>query len=420
VIARVTRPPRLEGVVRLPGDKSISHRALILNAVAGGTARVSGLSSGADVDSTAGCLRSLGVELEDGHVEGVGLEGLSPARGPLDCGNSGTTMRLLAGLLAGQAFESTLVGDESLSSRPMERVVEPLRLMGASAELNPLRVGGGGHSLSGIDYEQQVPSAQVKSAILLAGLYARGRTVVREPVPTRDHTELMLSAMGAEVEHDRLATGIAPPRELRPLDVEVPGDFSAAAFWLVAGALHPQASISIPAAGINPRRTALLGTLLRAGLRVEVSDRRLTGLEPVADLHTGGRPDRLRPIVVEAAEAAALIDELPVLAVAATQLPGTSRITGAAELRVKESDRIAAIAAGLNAMGARVTELTDGWEIQGPSPLEGVRIDSRGDHRVAMALAMAGLLADGTTEIDGAECAAISDPGFWDQLAALC
>jgi 3-phosphoshikimate 1-carboxyvinyltransferase len=420
VIASVTRPARLEGVVRLPGDKSISHRALILNAVAAGPARVSGLSSGADVESTAGCLRALGVEIDDGHVEGAGLRGLRPPREALQCGNSGTTMRLLAGLLAGQAFQSALIGDESLSGRPMERVVEPLRLMGASAELNPLRVGGGGQSLNGIDYEQQVPSAQVKSAVLLAGLYAEGRTRVREPSPTRDHTELMLSAMGAEVERDQLAAAISPPHALRPLDVHVPGDFSAAAFWLVAGTLHPKASISIPAAGVNPRRTALLGTLLRAGLRVDVRNRRLVGLEPVGDLQAGRQPDWLRSIVVEGAEVAALIDELPVLAVAATQLPGTSRITGAAELRVKESDRIGAMADALTAMGARLTELTDGWEIQGPSLLEGVRVDSRGDHRVAMALAVAGLLADGTTEIEGAECTAISDPGFWDQLAALC
>jgi 3-phosphoshikimate 1-carboxyvinyltransferase len=420
VIVSVRRPARLEGVVRLPGDKSISHRALILNAVATGVASVSGLSSGADVDSTAGCLRALGVAFDAGRLHGVGLRGLRPPREPLQCGNSGTTMRLLAGLLAGQPFQTTLIGDESLSARPMERVVEPLRLMGAGAELNPLRVGGGGRGLIGIDYEPLVPSAQVKSAVLLAGLYAQGRTWVREPAPTRDHTELMLSAMGAEVERDQLAAGISPPRDLRPLDVQVPGDFSAAAFWLVAGALHPKASISIPETGVNPRRAALLGTLLRAGLRIDVTNPRLVGLEQVADLRSGRQPEWLRAIVVEAAEAAALIDELPVLAVAATQLPGTSRITGAAELRLKESDRIAAMADGLNAMGARVTELTDGWEIHGRSLLEGVRVDSCGDHRVAMALAVAGLLADGTTEIEGAECAAISDPGFWDQLAALC
>lgn len=420
VIATVRRPARLRGEVRVPGDKSISHRALIFNAIASGPATVRRLSAGADVKSTASCLRALGVEVEAGQVRGVGLHGLRPAAAPLDCGNSGTSMRLLAGLLAGLPFPSVLVGDASLSARPMDRVVEPLRLMGAAAEVRPLRLGGGASRLRGIDYEPPVASAQVKSALLLAGLYAEGRTRVREPLPTRDHTELMLSAMGAEIEREDAGVTVSAPTELRPLDLEVPGDFSAAAFWLVAGALHPRAEISIPAVGVNPTRAGLLRVLGRAGLRVDLRSRRLEGGEAVADLVVGMEPDRLQPLNVGPLEAAALIDELPVLAVAATQLPGTSRITGAGELRVKESDRIAAMAEGLTAMGARITELPDGWEIAGPCFLEGALVRSRGDHRVAMALAVAGLLADGPTEIEEAECVAISDPGFWDQLSALC
>jgi 3-phosphoshikimate 1-carboxyvinyltransferase len=281
-------------------------------------------------------------------------------------------------------------------------------------------VGGGEARLHAIDYEPPIASAQVKSAVLLAGLYADGRTRVREPVPTRNHTELMLGAMGARVEASEGAVCITQAAELVPVTLEVPGDFSAAAFWLVAAALHPRAAVSIRGVGMNPTRTALLSVLLRSGLRFDVRDSRLAGLEPVGDLVAGQEPGDLRAIVVEAAEAAGLIDELPVLAVAATQLPGTSRISGAGELRVKECDRVAAMADALAAMGARIQELPDGWEIQGPSPLEGARVASRGDHRVAMALAVGGLLADGATEIEGAECAAISDPGFWDQLAALC
>lgn len=419
MIARVRAPRRLDGEVRVPGDKSISHRALMLNAAADGEARVTGLSVGADVASTASCLRALGAEIEDGRVVGRGLDGLRPPPGPLDCGNSGTTMRLLAGLLAGRPFAVTLVGDESLSRRPMDRVALPLRMMGALAETAPLRVGGGG-PLRGVTYESPVATAQVKSAVLLAGLSADGETRVVEPAPTRDHTERMLEAMGAPVERDGRSVGLAGPvPALRPLDVAVPGDLSAAAFWLVAAGLHGAARIRLPGVGVNPTRTALLDLLEAAGIRVERSHERREGAEPVADLGvataTAGRA-----FAVSGAGAAELIDELPVLAVAAALLPGTSRITGAGELRVKESDRIAAMTAGLGAMGADVTELPDGWEIRGPRHLEGARVDSVGDHRVAMALAVAGLLADGVTEIEGAECVGISYPSFWDTLDTLC
>lgn len=416
-------PGRLEGAVRLPGDKSVSHRALLLNAVADGVARVTGLSDGADVASTAACLRALGAELEaDGasvRVAGRGLAGLTAPAGPLDCANSGTTMRLLAGLLAGQPFPVTLTGDESLTRRPMDRVAAPLRLMGAGVELSPLRLAGG-VKLRGLDYESPVASAQVKSAVLLAGLSAEGRTSVLEPAPTRDHTERMLEAMGAAVARDgRRVAVTGPAQHLRPLDVVVPGDLSAAAFWLVAAGLHGSARVSLPGVGVNPTRTGLLDLLGAIGVQVARRRQRLEGAEPVADLEAGTTRSA-RPFTVGGGRVAELIDELPVLAVAAAVLPGTSRVSDAGELRVKESDRIAAMTAGLTAMGADVTELPDGWEIRGPRHLEGARVSAAGDHRVAMALAVAGLLADGETEIDDAECVGISYPGFWDQLEALC
>jgi 3-phosphoshikimate 1-carboxyvinyltransferase len=425
VLARVEPAARLQGEVRVPGDKSVSHRALLLNAIADGTAHVRGLSSGDDVASTAACLRGLGVSIaadaEGGscRVGGRGLHGLREPAAPLDCGNSGTTMRLLAGLLAGQPFLSTLVGDASLSQRPMGRVAEPLRRMGAGAETDPLRVGGG--NLEAIDYESSVASAQVKSAVLLAGLYARGTTRVTAPAPTRDHTERMLAAMGAPVGSSnggRTASVTGPVTALRPLEVDVPGDLSSAAFWLVAGALHPAASVRLAGVGVNETRSGLLEVLERAGLGARRGGGRVAGAEPVADLEaaTAASP---RPLQIAGADAAGIVDELPVLAVAAARLPGTSRISDASELRVKESDRIAAIASGLSAMGADVTELVDGWEIRGPSRLRGARVASRGDHRVAMALAIGGLLAEGVTEIEDAECVGVSYPAFWRDLEAL-
>jgi 3-phosphoshikimate 1-carboxyvinyltransferase len=281
----------MQGEVSLPGDKSISHRAVILNAVADGEARVSGLSTGADVASTAGCLRALGVEIEDGRVAGRGLQGLREPSGPLDCGNSGTTMRLLAGLLASRPFPVTLVGDQSLSRRPMERVAAPLRLMGGHVTTQPLRVGGDGE-LRGIEYQSPVASAQVKSALLLAGLAAVGTTCVVEPAQTRDHTERMLEAMGAPVARDRLAVALTGPvSSLRPLDVAVPGDVSAAVFWLVAAGLHREGRVLLRGVGVNPTRTACLDVLSDCGIEVTRLEPRMQGAEPVADLLvTTGRP----------------------------------------------------------------------------------------------------------------------------------
>jgi len=417
VIATVRNARKLEGAITVPGDKSISHRALILGGIASGESTIRGLSAGADVVSTAGCMQALGVEIEGSRVRGVGLDGLQPPPRALDCGNSGTTMRLLAGLLAAQRFSSELAGDESLSRRPMDRVVEPLREMGASASWPPLRVGGG-RELRGIEYFPPVPSAQVKSAVLLAGLYAEGKTAVVETVKTRNHTELMLEAMGATVKVDGLLVQVERSPSLDPLDIDVPGDFSAAAFWLVAAGLVGKANVRLLGVGVNPTRTAFADTLASVGFRIRQTNPRFEAGEPVADLQVGPA-DLLRPIRLEGNSAAEMIDELPVLAVVATQLPGTSVISGAADLRVKESDRLAAMEAGLTAMGADIVAQPDGWIIKGPRYLEGARVVSRGDHRVAMALAMAALIADGKTEIEGAECVDISYPGFFDHLEYL-
>jgi 3-phosphoshikimate 1-carboxyvinyltransferase len=300
----------------------------------------------------------------------------------------------------------------------MERVLKPLHEMGAEASFPPLRVGGSS-TLHGIDFAPETPSAQVKSAILLAGLYAGGKTAVTESVKTRDHTEVMLSAMGAAVNVDGLRVEVGQTARLEPLDIDVPGDFSSAAFWLVAGGLVAGSTVRLLGVGVNPTRTALAEVLASIGYQIRRSNPRFEGAEPVADLEVG--PARLvRTIQLEGNAAAQLIDELPVLAVAATQLPGTSVISGAAELRVKESDRLTAMADGLSAMGADIVAQDDGWIINGPRFLEGSRVDSRGDHRVAMALAIAALIADGTTEIEGAECVDISYPGFFDHLEYLC
>jgi 3-phosphoshikimate 1-carboxyvinyltransferase len=370
------------------------------------------------VQSTARCVQALGAAFDGSVLEGRGLHGLRRAAAPLDCGNSGTTMRLLSGLLSAQDFESELIGDESLSRRPMDRVVNPLVEMGAAASWPPLRVGGT-TPLHGFTYEMPVPSAQVKSAILIAGLFAESPTTVVEPIKTRDHTELMLRAMGASVDVDGLRVQVGPATQLDPLDLDVPGDLSAAAFWLVAGGLVPGSRIRIEGVGVNPTRTAFIALLRTVGFKIHETNRRKAAGEVVADLEVTPAAVR-RPIQVDRGTAAEMIDELPVLAVAATQIPGRSVISGASELRVKESNRIAAMEEGLAAMGADITAVDDGWVINGPRYLEGARVSSHGDHRVAMALAVAGLMADGKTEIDGAECVAISYPDFFDHLEYLC
>jgi len=412
VLATIRPPAQLRGSVAVPGDKSISHRALILNAVAAGSARIDNLATGDDVASTASCLRALGVEVTPSGVRGVGLHGLKQPQAALDCGNSGTTMRLLAGLLAGQPFPTTLLGDESLSRRPMDRVAEPLKRMGAYAALDPLRVGGG--KLRGAVHEMATPSAQVKSCLLLAGIQAEGVTRVVETVRTRDHTERMLAAMAAPVRVDGNAVELRRADRLDPLSLRVPGDLSSAAFWIVAAAFHSKAQVALPDVGINPTRAGILRLLPVARIKEGKQ-----GGEPTATLHAG-TVRGMKPWAWTDRLSAELIDELPVLAVAATQLAGRTVISGARELRVKESDRIAAMASGLSAMGATIEEREDGWAIEGPVRLRGAAVESRGDHRVAMALAVAGLLAEGETQVAGAECVGVSYPGFWDDLASLC
>ena len=421
--ARVRGATAIGGEVRVPGDKSISHRALILGALAHGVMEIQGISPAADVESTARCLRALGVEIslagDRAVIAGAGPEGLSPPRAPLDCGNSGTTMRLLAGVLAGRPFESVLVGDESLSRRPMRRIIEPLSRMGAEISARdgnfpPLRIRGGG--LRGISYTLPVASAQVKSAVLLAGLQAAGDTEVVEPAPSRDHTERMLAYLGApiEVEGRRIRVRAG---ELRARPIAVPGDFSSAAYLIAACAARPGCTLLVRDVGVNPTRTGFLDVLGEMGAEVIALDERKMNGEPVADLLVRGR--ELRAAEVGRELVPRLIDELPLLAVLATQAEGTTVIRDAGELRVKESDRIAAMAGNLRRLGAEVREFPDGMEIRGPCRLRGARLSGFRDHRIVMACAVAGLYASGETAIEGAEWAAISFPGFFRVLEGI-
>jgi len=424
---RVSPPPGgLQGVATVPGDKSIAHRALLFGALAHGTTTVGGFPGGADVLATLGAIRALGVHVEhDGErvrVDGNGLHGSDRVR--IDCANSGTTMRLTAGLVAPGERTVELDGDGSLRRRPMERVAEPLRAMGAHVETSagrpPLTIHG--RPLAGVDVRLRVASAQVKSAILLAGLGARGRTRVHEPVASRDHTERLLAYMGAEVR--RGASGGAPWAEVeggqrlagRP--VPLPGDFSSAAFLLVASLIVSGSRVRIDDVGVNPTRTGLLPILARMGAVVELLEARDQAGEPRASLEV--RSAALRGVDVLPAEAPATIDELPIVAVAAALADGETTIAGAGELRVKESDRIAGMEQ-LRRLGVAVRATEDGLVIRGSGgrKLAGASIDSGGDHRIAMAFAVAGLVADGGVEVRGAECVDVSFPGFFQRLAAL-
>ena len=408
----------LSGQLRVPGDKSVSHRAIMLGALADGVSSISGFLEGEDTLATAAAFRAMGVTIEsdgDGRrvVHGVGLHGLQPPPAPIDCGNAGTGMRLMAGLLAAQAFDSTLTGDASLSRRPMKRVTEPLATMGASIAtepggLPPLRIHGR-QRLHGIDYTLPVASAQVKSALLLAGLYADGETVVREPHPTRDYTERMLAALGWPIEFSPGFARLTGGHRLRAAEIAVPADFSSAAFFLVAASLIPGSDLLLRSVGMNPRRTGLLDALRLMGADIEALNPRVDGGEPVADLRVRHAP--LHGIAVPEYLVPDMIDEFPVLFVAASAAIGTTTVTGAAELRVKESDRIAAMAQGLRTLGIRVEETPDGAAIHG-GRLQGGDIDSRGDHRIAMSFVVAGQIAQDEVRI--ADCAnvATSFPGF--------
>ncbi len=423
----------------LPGDKSISHRAALIAALADGVSRISNYSTSDDCAATLSCLRQLGVQVEktgsEVTIHGVGLHGFQAPDGPLDCGNSGTTMRLLAGILAGQDFRSTLTGDESLRSRPMQRIIEPLEMMGAQISSSngraPLRIQGR-NDLKAIDYELLVASAQVKSCILLAGLNANGRTKVIENEATRDHTERMLKLFGAEVETGQANREPATARfasvdglaNLQAHDVSVPGDVSSAAYFIAAAALLPESSLEVVDIGINPTRVAFVETLQELGCDIVVNDVREDGNEPVGVVRVQGRDAQTFPpadpvFVVNGLAIPKLIDELPLLAVVGSQLPGGIEIRDAKELRVKESDRISATVENLRGMGADVEEFEDGLRVAGSMKLRGAKIDPRGDHRIAMAFTVAALLAEGETEIEDAECVAVSFPEFFELLESV-
>jgi 3-phosphoshikimate 1-carboxyvinyltransferase len=419
----------LRGQIKVPGDKSISHRALMLGSLAEGETVIQGLSLGEDPRSTAACFRALGVEIpelnsECVRIRGVGLDRLQEPADVLDAGNSGTTLRLMLGILAGQRGHFFAVtGDRSLRSRPMGRVVEPLRQMGAQiwgragGNLAPLAVQGG--SLKGIHYHSPVASAQVKSCLLLAGLLAEGTTQVTEPALSRDHSERMLRAFGAEIQVDVATKTVAVVGGSRLVGqtVQVPGDISSAAFWLVAGSIVPESELLLEGVGLNPTRTGLLQVLQEMGADIQVENQREVTGEPLGDLRV--RSARLRGCSIGGELIPTLIDEIPVLAVAAAFAEGTTVIRDAAELRVKESDRLAAIAQELSRMGAQVTEYPDGLEIKGGIPLQGAEVDSHADHRIAMSLMVAALAAQGSTTLSGADCARISYPDFIPTLQRL-
>jgi 3-phosphoshikimate 1-carboxyvinyltransferase len=427
---------RIVGKLEMPGDKSISHRAGMIAALARGTSRIRNFSTSEDCAATLRCLKQLGVSIarqnNDVTIEGAGMRGLSAPKEPLDCGNSGTTMRLLAGILAGQNFEATLTGDESLRSRPMRRIIEPLELMGAEILSNhgrpPLTIRGR-NSLAPIDYELLVASAQVKSAILLAGLNANGETKVVEHMPTRDHTERMLREFGVAIERGdapkegHTFASVKGPASFSARDVNVPGDISSAAYFVAAAALLDGSTLEIKNVGLNPSRVEFLDVGKSAGLNVNFEVQREHGNEPVGVVRVAGarltHESTAAPLTIDGDRIAGLIDELPLLAVIGSQLVGGVEIREAGELRVKESDRIAATVAGLRAMGANVEEFDDGLRVGGPIRLRGARIDSRGDHRVAMTFAVAGLLAEGDTEITGADCVSVSFPEFFDLLESV-
>jgi 3-phosphoshikimate 1-carboxyvinyltransferase len=424
VVKRIEARParRVAGRLTVPGDKSISHRSILLSALASGTSEVRGFLASEDCLASLTAMQALGVRIEHPdparvRVHGVGLHGLKAAARALDMGNAGTAMRLFAGLLAAQSFDSTLIGDESLMQRPMERVARPLRAMGADVRTRdgrpPLQIGGG-RRLHGIEYRMPVASAQVKSALLLAGLYAEGSTTVSSPAACRDHSERMLSSAGVRLDTLGLVTTIYPPERLEGQSLEVPGDFSSAAFFIVAGLLGAAPEgLLLENVGLNPTRTGLLDILRSMGGRIEVENLRSSGAEPVADLRV--HSSALKGIDVPPAAVPLAIDEFPVLFVAAACASGQTRVTGAEELRVKESDRIAAMAAGFQAMGVAHEVTPDGMRIEGKpdgAAFRGGEIDSRGDHRIAMAFSVASLRAAQPIAVRDTANVATSFPGF--------
>ena len=425
--ATVAPARRLRGRLAVPGDKSIAHRYALLGALADGRSTFTHFAPGADCRSTLACLRALGVEVDTGEngtvtLLGRGFGQLCSPSAPLDAGNSGTTMRLLAGVLAGHPFSATLVGDASLSRRPMRRVMTPLERMGASIQATdghaPLTIQG--TRLHAIAHEPETPSAQIKSAVLLAGLHADGTTSVLEPAATRDHTERALTAFGGRVDVDGNRVSVTGGQRLQAQRLQVPGDFSSAAFWLVAAAALPGSRIEIEDVGLNPTRTALLGVLTRFGARVQVEVTSSSAGEPRGLISVEG--DRTGSLDIAPEEVPGLIDELPAIAALAAH-GGQVTVRGAGELRIKESDRITALVAGFRALGIEADERTDGFVIAGPmagsSRPSGGRADARGDHRMAMAFAVAALAAERPSTIDGSDVVAISYPGFFETLGRL-
>jgi 3-phosphoshikimate 1-carboxyvinyltransferase len=423
---RIIRPAKnIRGSLRLPGDKSISHRYGMLGAFAEGTSRFTNFSTGADCASTLRCMESLGAKvrrLDDGAVEVTGVGGrVTPADVPLDCGNSGSTMRMISGLLSPQPGRFTLVGDESLSRRPMQRIQKPLEAMGARLTLTeghaPLTIVGG--PLQAIEYAMPVPSAQVKTCILLAGLQTAGTTTVREAVRTRDHSELALRAFGAKLTRSADSVSIAGPQRLHSIEAAVPGDISSAAFFLCAAALFPGSSLLLESLCLNPTRASLLDALTALGARVSVHGLEEKNAELAGTVQISAPAEELGSATIDGALAAQLIDELPVLAAIAPFTRGGIRIRDAKELRVKESDRIALVAKNLRAMGAAVTEFEDGLDVPGGQRPHGAVIDSGNDHRIAMAFSVAALKAEGETLIQNAKSVAISFPEFFNLLDQL-
>jgi 3-phosphoshikimate 1-carboxyvinyltransferase len=420
---RVKRAPRIDTEITVPGDKSISHRTAIIAALSNGVCTLHGFLPSEDCMHTINALRALGIQIEQPEPDRVVVHGkkrlLVAPEGEIDCGNSGTTMRLLAGLLAGQSFESRLVADASLSRRPMDRVITPLRKMGANIVAEgpehtpPLRIRGG--SLKGIHYSSPIASAQVKSAVLLAGLYAKGKTTIDEPSLSRNHTELLFNYfLVRTAKNDNGAISIFGDQVPESRDFNIAGDISSAAFWLVAAAAQPGGHLLVRDIGLNGTRTALLGVLVRMGAQVREAVEDVTQLEPRGIVEITGAP--LKGTVIQGKEVPQLIDELPILAIAGALASGTTIIRHAQELRVKETDRIAAIAHNLRIMGTQVIEMNDGLEIHGPAPLRGARVASFGDHRIAMAFAVAGMFAEGETVVQDVDCIRESYPGFENAL----
>ncbi len=416
---RVKRASRIDAEIEVPGDKSISHRAVILASLTNGVCVLRGFLPSEDCMRTVQALRALGIRIEQPEPDMLVVHGkkrlLTAPADDIDCGNSGTTMRLLCGLLAGQPFDSRLVGSSALSRRPMDRVLQPLREMGAKIvgegpnETAPLRITG--TNLRGIEYQQPIASAQVKSALLLAGLFAKGKTTVHEPHLSRNHTELMLNYfLVRTVKEESGGVSIFGDQVPESRDFNIPGDISSAAFWLVAAAAQPGGHLLVRNVGLNDTRTTLLGVLIRMGAQVREAVEDVDQIEPFGTVEVTGAA--LKGTVIQGKEIAQVIDELPILAIAGALASGTTTIRNAAELRVKETDRIAAIAHNLRAMGAQVIELNDGLEIHGRGSLRGARVASFGDHRIAMAFAVAGLFADGETVVQDAQCIHESYPDF--------